>query len=156
MLPSLYIANVHLIYNILWTVCRRRTLLPGSSLFLLNNNGLSCIKVMLFTWGMVGHLLGRHLTVFVVANFQPHMHLAACTEPFLPSDITISVILLPHFCQKFVIMLRLNLTSSLSQVKNLDIRLQCVMMMLVSIFVLLAFGVHASKLHFLTVVFLIL
>ena len=153
MLPNLYIANVHLIYSILWTVCRRRALLPGSPLFPWDNMGLCYIKVillMLFAWGMVGHLLGCYLTVFVVANFWLHMHLAARMEPFLPSDITMSVILflLPYFCWKFIIMLRLNLTTSHSQVKNLDIGLQCVMMMLVPIFILLAFGVLASKMHF--------
>jgi len=30
------------------------------------------------------------------------MHLAARTEPFLPSDITMSVILPPHFCHNNV------------------------------------------------------
>jgi len=78
MLPSLYITNVHLIYNILWTVCRRRAVLSGSPLFLSNHMGLCYIKVILmmpYAWGMVGHLLDGHLAVFVVANFQPHMHL---------------------------------------------------------------------------------
>jgi len=43
-------------------------------------------------------------------------------------------------------MLRLNLTSSHSQVKNLDIGLQRVMMMLILIFVLLAqFGVATRQ-----------
>ena len=34
-----------------------------------------------------------HLTVFVVAIFQPLMHLAALMEHFLPSDIITSVML---------------------------------------------------------------
>ena len=65
----------------------------GSSSWLtslsIEQHGLVLHKVpllMLFVCGMVGDFLGYLLTVFV--GFQLHMHLAALTVPFLPSDIT--------------------------------------------------------------------
>ena len=76
------------IYNTLLIACRRKALPPGSPLFPLQH-GLVLHKVpllMLFVCGMVGDFLGYLLTVFV--GFQLHMHLAALTVPFLPSDIT--------------------------------------------------------------------
>ena len=97
--------------------------------------------------GVAGYLLSYHHTVFVVAIFLFHMHLAALTMPFPPSDIITSVILLLHLCLRFAMMLRLNLFSNHLRVRLLDTKLPFVMMMPALIFVLQFFGVATQHQH---------
>jgi len=155
---NLSITNVHLIHNILLIACRRRVLHPASPLFPSNIMGLCCIKVILLmhsACGMVGHLLGYHLTVFVVVIFQFPTRLAAVTVHSPPSEITTSVILLLLSCLRFVMMLRLNLLFNHLQAKLLGIRLQFVKMIPILISVLLVSGALAINMQFLMSVFLI-
>ena len=104
---------------------------------------------------MAGHVLGYHHTVFVVAIFPFHIHLAALTVPFLSFDIIKSVISLLHSCLRFAMMLRLNLFFNHLRAKLLDTKLPFVKMIPIFISVLLVFGVLDINMHFLTFLSLI-
>ena len=97
------------------SVVRTRGLRHGFLLFHWNSMGSPFTRMnllMLFVCVMAGLLLIYHPTVFVAKPFLSIMHLAVHTVLFPSSAITMFVISLRNYFQKFAMMFKLNHTSS--------------------------------------------